>query len=64
MKTKNKVPYKCPICDGVGQVPGGFYNRVGRNDWIATVVSETCRQCNGTGVIFGESIIITEDNPS
>lgn len=60
MKIINKVPYKCPICDGVCQVPGGYYNRVGTNDFSSTTVAEPCRQCNGTGIIFSEQIIESE----
>lgn len=62
MRIINKIPYKCPICDGVGMVSGGFYNRVNTNDWGSTTISEQCRQCNGSGIVYGEQII-ESDNP-
>ena len=44
---------KCPICNGVGQVSGGFYTRAGdypfRN---ASNALEICRTCDGKGVII------------
>lgn len=49
-----KMPFKCPICDGVGQVPGGYYTRVGVNTWSSTTVSEPCRSCNGSGIVLVE----------
>lgn len=36
-------PYKCPICDGRGEVPAGFYS-----DRDET----KCRSCCGNGVIL------------
>lgn len=64
MKTITKIPCKCPICDGVGQVPGGYYNRAGVNEWASTTVAEVCRQCNGTGIIYGEQITEYEPCPA
>lgn len=44
---------KCPICDGVGQVSGGYYDRAGDcNEWVSDKTIEMCRQCNGTGMII------------
>jgi len=45
-----KVPYCCPVCNGSGNVPNGFY------DAGLTIITspETCRSCNGTGIIYGE----------
>ena len=45
-------PYKCPICDGHGIVPGGFYYSTGQYS-ISDCTSEVCRACNGTGIIWG-----------
>lgn len=45
-------PYKCPICNGTGIVPGGFYLSV--NGYCSsTNTTEMCRQCQGTGIIWG-----------
>lgn len=44
-------PYKCPICNGTGIVPGGFYFSV--NGYCSsTNTSEMCRQCQGRGIIW------------
>lgn len=45
-------PYKCPICNGKGIVSGGFYKSV--NEYCSTTnVTETCQQCGGCGIIWG-----------
>jgi len=47
---------KCPICNGVGRVSGGFYTRAGdSNTWVGSSATEICRQCNGTGLIIKPS---------
>lgn len=43
---------KCPICEGHGLVPGGFYNAVvGQLHWTSDRAVETCRTCNGVGTL-------------
>lgn len=45
-------PYRCPICNGTGIVPGGFYFSV--NGYSAsTNTTEMCRQCQGSGLVWG-----------
>lgn len=46
---KFKVPYKCPVCNGVGTVPVGFYlmQTVSSN-----AASQQCRSCSGSGIIY------------
>lgn len=41
----------CPVCNGVGKVSAGFYNRGGDcSFWVSTGVNpEPCRSCNGKG---------------
>ena len=45
------TPYLCPVCQGRGFVPPGFYGSYGaianRTD------SDPCRACNSTGVLWG-----------
>lgn len=48
------TPYKCPICKGHGIVPGGFYLSTTQYSYT-NCSSETCRACNGTGIVWGES---------
>lgn len=43
--------YKCPVCDGKGVVPSGFYNVCGQNWYSFNTKPETCRSCNGKGII-------------
>jgi hypothetical protein len=45
-------PFKCPVCEGRGIVPGGFYNSLS-NTWLAITVSEPCRSCKGEGIVWG-----------
>jgi len=46
---------KCPICNGVGNVSGGFYNRTGDCDtWVSNCVAEMCRTCQGKGIIVDD----------
>lgn len=46
-------PYKCPICNGTGTVPNGFYNQ-NLDGWYTSTTTrdETCRSCNGTGIVW------------
>jgi len=44
---------KCPVCNGVGQVSGGFYLRAGDCDtWTSDHTVEMCCQCQGQGIII------------
>ena len=45
-------PYRCPICNGTGIVPGGFYWSVNGHS-TSTNTTEMCRQCHGSGLIWG-----------
>ena len=42
---------KCPVCDGTGIVPGGFY--ISTSGFSTTGTNqETCRSCDGKGFII------------
>ena len=46
-------PFVCPICGGNGQVQNGFYRQIG-GQWLSSdCTPETCRSCNGTGIVWG-----------
>lgn len=45
-------PYKCPVCDGRGFVPNGFYNTTTQEYVSVNTTPETCRSCGGTGVVW------------
>lgn len=48
----NISPYKCPVCNGNGLVPNGFYLQTSGH-WSSTdITPEKCRSCQGTGVIW------------
>ena len=46
-------PYLCPVCNGHGHVPGGFYLSTGPYS-TSNVTVETCRACYGTGVLWAQ----------
>lgn len=48
-------PYICPVCNGRGHVPNGFYSVVGGTGWTtSSITPEICRSCNGTGIVWAE----------
>lgn len=42
---KNIKPHTCPVCDGCGEVPDGFYRRSYTGDI-------KCRSCEGKGIVW------------
>ncbi len=47
------TPFICPVCNGKGLVPNGFYRAVGSNTWSATSIDpEKCRSCWGSGIVW------------
>ena len=52
MSEHETKPYQCPVCNGNGLVPNGFYNQTS-GYWSSTsTMSETCQSCNGTGIVW------------
>ena len=48
---------KCPICNGNGQVSGGFYGHAGDYPyWTSDRTIETCQACNGQGIIASPDV--------
>lgn len=47
-------PFRCPVCNGSGCVPQGFYD--GMNGTIGTghTAPDTCRSCQGTGIVWAQ----------
>lgn len=39
---------QCPICEGRGNVPNGFYSRLGGG---RSTLNETCETCDGKGIL-------------
>ena len=50
----SKVPHLCPVCIGKGIVPNGFYRVLTQCYTTSDITPETCKPCNGTGVIWSE----------
>lgn len=50
---KSLVPHRCPICYGNGLVSGSFYTSIHGCGGISSNVTETCRQCDGKGILWG-----------
>ena len=42
-------PYLCPVCEGRGSVPPGFYSPGTTYD---VTQRETCRTCSGMGIVW------------
>ena len=47
-------PYRCPVCGGKGFVPSGFYSVFLDNSTACPTLTEKCRSCNGSGIVWGE----------
>jgi hypothetical protein len=42
---------KCPICEGHGKVPQGFYGSLSPFYTGTAINLETCKTCKGAGII-------------
>lgn len=51
MECNKQENNKCPVCEGKGIVPGGFYNSLPGCTGTTASVTEYCRSCNGQGVL-------------
>lgn len=47
-------PYRCPVCGGKGFVPSGFYSVFPYDQTTCTSLTEKCRSCNGSGIVWEE----------
>ena len=54
---KFEIAQRCPVCGGNGMVPNGFYNTVTGIASTTSIIPETCRTCNGSGVYEQKSEI-------
>lgn len=51
------TPYVCPVCNGNGLVPNGFYLQTSGCWSTSSTEPEQCRSCGGTGVVWCEDEI-------
>jgi len=51
--SKSLTPHCCPVCRGNGIVPNGFYNQTSGYWTTNSTAPDTCRSCQGTGVVWG-----------
>lgn len=42
---------KCPVCLGKTTVPAGFYAPAGYEKFVTSLCPETCRSCDGKGIV-------------
>lgn len=47
-----ETPHQCPICFGKGQVIEGFYNSTGETFTVSNIKFESCRSCDGKGIVW------------
>jgi len=50
---KSLAPHRCPVCNGNGLVPNGFYMQTSGHWSTSSITPETCRSCGGTGIVWG-----------
>jgi hypothetical protein len=50
----SQIPHRCPVCEGRGIVPHGFYVSPSNQQTYlsSSAAPEVCKSCAGTGVIF------------
>ncbi len=46
------APHRCPVCNGNGLVSNGFYMQTSGHWSTSSITHETCRSCNGTGIVW------------
>ena len=46
--------HKCPVCNGRGLVPYGFYQSQSGKWTAGGIGDELCKSCHGSGVVWHE----------
>jgi hypothetical protein len=48
----SRTVHRCPVCEGRGYVPNGFYRSFAGSSWTTTSIQpETCKSCEGKGYV-------------
>ena len=47
-----RVAQRCPVCEGRGQMPQGFYQSYGSQWTTSSLGAVPCRSCNGLGFVW------------
>lgn len=47
-----QTPSTCPVCQGRGVVPAGFYSTTTGQGTTSTMIPEQCRSCEGSGIVW------------
>lgn len=51
----------CPVCQGHGIVPAGFYTHpAGQSGYATTTSPECCRRCRGLGTIPDPAVALSD----
>lgn len=50
--TQTTIAQKCPICEGRGNVYHGFYEHSNPVYGTGGLLTEVCRNCAGTGILY------------
>ena len=51
--SKSLTPHCCPVCNGTGRVPNGFYRAVLGYGTTTNATPESCLSCMTTGIVWG-----------
>jgi len=49
-----RVPHRCPVCNGRGHVPNGFYGTTNDEWTTSSLTPDVCKTCNGGGIVWSE----------
>jgi hypothetical protein len=52
MSNNISTPFVCPVCAGKCILSSGFYNNTSDDYLAANFISEPCRSCDGTGIVW------------
>ena len=50
-----REPHRCPVCQGNGLVPNGFYRQTSRAWSTSDATPEQCKSCAGSGLVWSIS---------